>query len=156
MNLKVYRFSSQKDSTNGLLMESVKSGLDFLCYTLEDEYRDAKIFGETRIDAGIYTMSLRTEGGFHNRYSSRFSDFHKGMLQIDNVPNFEYVLVHCGNSTDDTAACLLVGDTQTNNSVDVNGFIGKSTQAYKRIYPIIAEAILSDKLVTIEYIDINK
>ena len=39
MKLEVLRFSSQKDSTNGILFD-VTEGREFLCYTLEDEYRD--------------------------------------------------------------------------------------------------------------------
>ena len=36
-----------------------------------------------------------------------------------------------------------------------NGFIGKSTQAYKRIYPPIAKALENGEDVTIEYIDLD-
>ena len=39
MELLVLRFSTQKDSTNGLLFEVNDLGLNFLCYTLEDEHR---------------------------------------------------------------------------------------------------------------------
>ena len=36
MELIVLRFSSQEDSTNGLLFERTSMGNKFLCYTLED------------------------------------------------------------------------------------------------------------------------
>ena len=36
-----------------------------------------------------------------------------------------------------------------------NGFIGKSTQAYKRVYPPIAAALESGEEVIIEYIDLD-
>ena len=39
MELEVLRFSSQIDSTNGLLFENTKSGKLFLAYTLEDYWR---------------------------------------------------------------------------------------------------------------------
>ena len=52
MKLKVIRFSSQKDSTSGLLFDDSDGKLEFLCYTLEDEYREEKISGETRVPAG--------------------------------------------------------------------------------------------------------
>ena len=78
MDLLVLRFSSQKDSTNGLLFQKTESfGLQFLCYTLEDEQRALKVKGETRIPAGIYDIQFRKEGGFHNKYSKRFTDIHK-------------------------------------------------------------------------------
>ena len=154
MKLKVLRFSSQNDSTNGLLFEE-KDGLNFLCYTLEDEKRDEKVRGETRIPAGIYQIKLRTEGGFHNKYKKKYGRFHKGMLHVTNVPNFEYILIHTGNTDEHTAGCLLVGDSQENNIIIKDGFIGKSTNAYKRIYPNIAKALNNNESVTIEYIDLD-
>lgn len=153
MKLTVLRISSQADSTSGLLFEDIGLGPQFLCYTLEDEYRRDKISGETRIPAGTYKVGLRREGGFHGKYSKRFPGLHKGMLHILDVPNFKWVLIHCGNTDEHTAGCLLVGDSQENNMVQQNGFVGKSTQAYKRIYPCIAEAIEKGEEVTITYID---
>ena len=156
MKLKVIRFSSQKDSTNGLLFHDSDSGLEFLCYTLEDEHRDYKVKGETRVPAGTYKIQLRTEGGFHKRYTKKYGRFHKGMLHITNVPNFEYILIHTGNTDEHSSGCLLVGDSQENNIIIKDGFVGKSTNAYKRIYPDIAKEIMNGEEVTIEYIDLNK
>mgnify|MGYP003131948259 FL=1 len=153
MKLEVLRFSSGKDSTSGALFSVVEGVKTFLCYTLEDEYRDNKVYSETRIPAGIYEIRFRTVGGFHAKYSKRFQDIHKGMLHIVDVPGFDYVLVHCGNTDEHTAGCLLVGDTQNNNMVEEDGFIGRSTAAYKRIYPKIAKALEQGEEVTIEYID---
>ena len=154
MKLKVIRYSSQKDSTNGaLFVENDDLSLDFLCYTLEDEYRKEKIRSETRIPSGEYKIKLRKEGGFHAKYSKRFSEIHIGMLHIIDVPNFEYILIHCGNTDEHTAGCLLVGDSQENNILKKDGFIGSSTQAYKRIYPKISSKLEKGEKVTIEYVD---
>jgi len=154
MKLKVIRYSSQKDSTNGaLFVENDDLSLDFLCYTLEDEYRKEKIRSETRIPSGEYEIKLRKEGGFHAKYSKRFSEIHIGMLHIIDVPNFEYILIHCGNTDEHTAGCLLVGDSQENNILKKDGFIGSSTQAYKRIYPKISSKLEEGEKVTIEYVD---
>ena len=76
------------------------------------------------------------------------------MLHVTEVPGFEYILIHTGNTDEHTAGCLLVGDSQENNTIIKDGFIGKSTNAYKRIYPDIAEAIKNGKKVTIEYVDL--
>ena len=153
MNLEVLRFSSKSDSTSGLLFEVTDIGRSFLCYTLEDEARVLKVKGETRIPAGIYNIELRKEGGFHQRYTKKYSDIHRGMLHIIDVPNFEYILIHTGNTDEHTAGCLIVGDSQENNGVLKDGFVGKSVNAYRRIYPRIAKAIESGKQVTIKYID---
>jgi len=160
MKLEVIRFSSGADSTNGILLEVIEQGNDidglwqqkkFLAYTLEDEQRDTKVFGETRIPNGDYKLGLRKVGGYHARYTKRFPHIHIGMLHVLDVPGFEYILIHCGNTDEHTAGCLLVGDSQENNLITKDGFIGKSTQAYKRIYPRIAEALDCGEEVTITY-----
>ena len=152
MKLEVLRISSEHDSTSGLLFD-VTYFRKFLCYTLEDEYREEKIKGETRIPAGTYQVVLRKSGGFHNKYVKRYGEMHRGMLHITDVPNFEYILIHTGNTDEHTAGCLLLGDTQTNNQISKDGFVGSSGQAYKRIYPPIAEALENGECVEITYID---
>ena len=148
MKLEVLRFNSSDDFTTGLLFDVTDNVRSFLCYTLEDEARTVKQWGETRIPAGTYKLTLRAEGGFHSRYLAKFGpEFHKGMIYVNEVPNFEYILWHIGNDDDDTAGCLLVGKTSQDN------FIGSSTTAYKEIYPPIRDAILSGEEVSVTYID---
>ena len=153
MKLEVLRISSGPDSTSGIMFIVDEDERSFVCYTLEDEHRNEKKYGETRIPAGTYKVKLRTEGGYHQKYSKRFPSIHRGVLHITDVPNFEYILIHCGNTDEHTAGCLLVGDSQENNQLVSNGFIGKSTQAYKRIYPKIAEELLNNNEVLITYKD---
>ena len=152
MKLEVIRFNKGVDSTNGILFD-VTEGRKFLCYTLEDESREEKVYGETCIPEGEYTIRFRSEGGYHSKYSKRFADMHLGMLEVCDVPNFKYILIHCGNTDEDTAGCLLVGDTQENNNIKTSGFIGRSTTAYTRIYPDIAKAVADGEEVTIVYRD---
>lgn len=153
MNLEVVRFSSESDSTNGLLFDITDGKRKFLAYTLEDEYRKEKVMHETRIPAGTYKVTLRTVGGFHTKYTEKYGDMHKGMLWVRNVPGFEYILIHTGNTDEHTSGCLLLGDTQTNNQIKKDGFTGSSTQAYKRVYPPIAEILNSGGNVNITYTD---
>lgn len=155
MLLEVLRFSSQKDSTNGLLFDVTGGKRTFLCYTLEDEYRKEKVSGETRIPAGTYRITLRTTGGFHSRYKAKHGEMHKGMLWVRDVPGFEYILIHSGNTDEHTAGCLLVGNSQQANFGTSDGFIGSSVDAYKRIYPPIAKALEEGEEVMISYIDFD-
>ena len=113
MKLKVIRFSSQSDSTNGILFD-VTNETKFLCYTLEDERREEKVMAETRIPAGVYSILLRKEGGHHARYTKKYGSMHKGMLWLQDVPNFKWILIHTGNTDEHTAGCLIVGDSQEN------------------------------------------
>ena len=156
MKLIVLRFSSEADSTHGLLFEHTGVGKKFLCYTLEDERRALKVRGETRVPAGTYKIELRKEGGFHERYTKKYPGLHRCMLHVTDVPNFEYILIHTGNTDEHTAGCLLVGDSQENNQLLPDGFIGKSVNAYKRIYPRIASAIANGEEVTITYQDYDE
>ena len=152
MKYEVLRVSSQKDSTSGLLFEVDNGKRTFLCYTIEDEQRDVKVWGETRIPAGTYQLELRTEGGFHNRYKSRYA-FHKGMIWVKDVPGFEYILWHTGNTDENTAGCLILGNSQESNIVKKDGFVGYSRDAYAFVYPRVAAAIESGLRVSVEYID---
>ena len=155
MRLEVVRFSSELDSTSGMLFDITGETRRFLCYTLEDEHREDKVAGETRIPAGEYCITLRTEGGFHKRYANRFQTIHKGMLWVRDVPNFEYVLIHCGNTDENTSGCLLLGDSQENNQVKKDGWVGHSTRAYFRIYPYITSALERKEEVCILYTDFD-
>lgn len=156
MELEVLRFSSQRDSTNGILFDVTDGKRRFLCYTLEDEYREDKVGGETRIPSGTYEVTLRTVGGFHGRYERKYGEMHKGMLWVRDVPNFEYILIHTGNTDEHTAGCLLLGDSQQANFGNSDGFVGSSTQAYKRVYPSVAKALEENEKVKITYIDFDK
>lgn len=150
MKIKLGRYSSGNNDTLGLLFIDC----EFITYTLEDEFRTEKVYGETRIPSGTYEIVFRKEGGFHNRYLAKFgSKFHKGMLQLKDVPNFEYILIHIGNDDDDTAGCILVGDTANYNKKG-SGFIGGSTSAYKRVYSIISSALESGEKVYITITDL--
>ncbi len=151
MEIKVIRFSPQVDSTSGIMLIDN----EFVAYTLEDEERDEKVYGETCIPAGKYEIKYRKVGGFHTRYSERFKSIHKGMLELQNVKNFQFILIHCGNTDENTAGCILIGDSQENNLLIKNGFIGKSTQAYKRVYKEISDALESGEKVTIEIIKLQ-
>ncbi len=133
MYILVNRFTSDSDTTLSLI--SINGS--FECFGCEDEKRETKIAGETRIPSGIYKVGLRTKGGLHARYSKKFPASHAGMLQILDVPGFEYILIHIGNDDDDTAGCLLLGA--------VASTVGRlttpsSTSAYKAFYAKVIQA----------------
>jgi hypothetical protein len=157
MKLEVKRLGDNGDTTigafyiNGILK----------CFTIEDqEQKEGKVRGETRIPEGTYNVSLRKEGGYHAKYTKRYADIHKGMLCIHNAPDwkiqangmeFQYILIHTGNTDEHTMGCLLL-----NYSVDANSYIGaNSGGAYKALYPEIANALHNGEEVTITYTDIE-
>lgn len=157
MKLELYRFSTQNESTLGILylVNDGTNQKDFLCFTLEDQKRSVKVYGETRIPEGTYKIEYRKEGGYHNKYTKRFPSIHRGMLEVRDVPNFTHILLHCGNTDNDTDGCLLVGNVISQN-ITKDGFLGQSTDCYKRIYPILADILDKQKQLSIKIINFEE
>ena len=152
MKLTVVRTQMGTDATNGiLLIDGV-----FECYTLEDQYQAVKVMHETCIPEGTYDIKFRTVGGFHSKYSERYGNAHYGMLHLQDVPNFTYILIHAGNTDEHTSGCLIVGETQQDLDLSDDGFIGHSGKAYLKLYNKVAKALLNLDDVTIEYTTITK
>lgn len=116
---------------------------NYFCDTLEDTVRDLnkdgkfdngekKIKGKTAIPYGTYEIKWT--------YSPRFK---KHTPQLMNVPSFEGIRIHSGNSSDHTQGCLLLGE---NKKV---GMILNSKATIAKFYPIIKDACTKGK-VTIE------
>lgn len=145
MKILVNRIWDNGTSTIGLLY--INGKLEGV--TCEDEKRAVKVKAETRIPEGVYKIGFRKEGTHHVDYLKKYPAIHKGMLHILDVPNFQYILIHIGNTEKDTEGCLLIG-----NKLVYSGIIEESTAAYLRIYPIIASALEKEE-VTIEFKDIQ-
>lgn len=139
--LTLERFHSTDDATLGLLWRG-----KFECFTLEDEHRAEKVKDETRIPQGTYKIIPRLEGGMIQRYKQRFP-WHKGMLWLQDVPNFQFVYIHVGNTDEDTSGCILVGD-----GCDTSMKLTSSVRAYKRLYEAVYPESLSGTL-SIEIVD---
>ena len=152
MKLTVVRTQFGTDATNGMLFID---GI-FECYTLEDQYQAVKVMHETCIPEGTYDIKFRTVGGFHEKYKKRYGNDHYGMLHLQDVPNFTYILIHAGNTDEHTSGCTLLGETQQDLDISDDGFIGHSGKAYLKLYKKVAKELLTGKDVTIEYTTINK
>ena len=135
MNYRLLRINSQPDFTIGVLFVTGEAYVRKLCYTIEDECRKVKVKKETRIPAGTYELKIRNEGNLTKRYELRFPDIHEGMIWLQDVPNFKWIYIHCGNDDDDTDGCILVGSYARVDKV-LN-----SRDAYRRIYPGIVASI---------------
>ena len=113
MIITVKRLYKTDSSTIGeLLIDGI-----FECFTLEDKERPVKIKGETAIPKGTYRVIINES----NRFKRLLP------LLID-VPNFEGVRIHAGNSNHDTEGCILVGQTRNKN------YIGQSRKAFDKLF----------------------
>ena len=72
------------------------------CDTLEPQWRDLKtekkVRGKTAIPEGEYKIVM-----------SPSAKFHRNMPYLKDVPQFEGIMIHPGNTVKDTMGCILVG-----------------------------------------------
>lgn len=112
----------------------------YFCDTIEDKVRDlnkdgvfdngeVKIKGKTAIPYGTYEVVWS--------YSPRFGKFTPRLL---NVNSFDGVLIHSGNTAEDTEGCIIVGQ---NKEV---GKVLNSRETVNKLYPIIEDACKKEKV----------
>ena len=152
MKLTLVRTQFGVDATNGILLIDNR----FQSYTIEDQYQAVKVMHETCIPEGTYDIKFRKVGGFNDRYAKRYKNAHYGMLELQDVPNFKFILIHAGNDDDDSSGCVLTTSTQQDLDLDKDGFGGSSQLAYKKMYDKVAAVLLQGKSVSIEITTIDK
>lgn len=117
----------------------------YFCDTIEDTDRgmkqsDAyatnkrkKVKGETAIPTGRYQVTLGVQSErFKNKSQYKFCDGY--LPRLINVPCFEGVLIHIGNTERDTEGCILVGENK------VVGKVINSTQTFLKLYDRLLQA----------------
>lgn len=111
----------------------------YFCDTIEDKVRDlnkdgdlndvgeGKIPSLTAIPYGKYEITLKVQSP---KYSLRTNyKWCKGYLpRLINVPHFEGILIHAGNTAKDSAGCIIVGENK------VKGQVINSMSTLKRLY----------------------
>lgn len=102
MELTLKRIAKRDNYTIGRL----EADGVYVCDTLEPTWRDIgrgrpgrKVWGRTAIPEGRYPVVIT--------YSPRFK---KWLPLLLHVPMFEGVRIHAGNTAEDTAGCILVGE----------------------------------------------
>ena len=108
---------------------------EFVCWTLEDVVRGAgeKIPGDTAIPDGRYKVVVT--------HSPRFN---KELPLLLNVPHFEGIRIHSGNTAKDTEGCILVGRKRVPCAVQ------ESRLAFDALMHRITAALRNDEEVWIE------
>lgn len=114
MKLLVKRLTKTSLSVTGELWVDGK----FQCYTLEPPEREQGVKPRT-IPLGTYDVTIRQ--------SHKFARL---MPHVENVPDFEGILIHPGNFPSDTEGCLLVGRTVGPNP----DYIGESKHAFDPLF----------------------
>jgi hypothetical protein len=73
---------------------------------LEDTVREKKIAGKTAIPEGTYQVIV-----------NRSPKFKRDLPLLLDVPNFEGIRIHRGNTVKDTSGCILVGENKVKGKV---------------------------------------
>ena len=136
MKLTLKRIAKKKTYTIGkLYIDDV-----YFCDTIEDtdrglyqkqdiqELRKIKVPSKTAIPTGIYKISLSTVSP---KFSAKkiYQEICKGKVpRLLNVPGYEGVLIHIGNTAEDSAGCILVGQNK------VVGKVINSTETFRKLY----------------------
>jgi hypothetical protein len=149
-NIIVERFPSEKDWTlSEFFINGVKQGVG-----VEDEKRDVKVFGETRIPNGIYELEITHSPKFSGSYFSdvsgyisdkksvRYNTAHL-LITLKDVPNFSRILWHWGNTDLDTHGCYIVGSSF--GVVKARRGVVGSRAKYVEVYPKIFQLIVNNK-----------
>lgn len=135
MELQVIRRMCNATSTIGELTIDGK----FQCYTLEDQVRpvgEPKVFGQTAIPYGKYPVVVT--------FSPHFQ---RDLPLLVDVPGFDGVRIHPGNTPADTEGCLLVGLGHT------DGTVTDSRLAFAGVFEKIQAAASKGEAITIEYVE---
>lgn len=135
MKLRVERLWKKPAYTVGRLFVDGK----FFCNTLEDTVRDLsnekKVYGKTAIPYGEYKVVYN--------WSPKFG---RNLPRLLNVPTFEGILIHPGNTADDSAGCILVG---RNTEV---GRLTESRYTSDKLNVLIEDAQRRGESITIEIV----
>ncbi len=131
MNIQLKRIAKKETYTIGkLYIDGV-----YFCDTIEDKDRGLnqamsindikkkKVYEETAIPTGTYKLVID--------YSNRFK---KNMAHILNVPGYEGIRIHTGNSAKDSLGCIIVGKNK------VVGKVVESRDTYNQLFPILQKA----------------
>ena len=132
MKLLLKRSSHSDKSTIGKLFLDG----EFFCHTLEDVTRPEKVYGETAIPEGTYKVKIT--------YSPRFK---RDLPLLLNVPKFEGIRIHAGNTAKDTEGCILVGDLAGQD------IVWQSRAAFNRLFDKLKAAQSAGEEITIEVTD---
>lgn len=129
---------------------------EYFCNTLEDKDRGLKksdtlqsikgikVFGETAIPVGVYEVAM-------NVVSPKYvaSPWYKQlcggrMPRLKDVPGFDGVLIHAGNTALDTNGCVLVGKNTK------AGQVTSSRDTFKTLYQKMKAAADAGEKIEIE------
>lgn len=133
MKLVLERTVFGKDFTLGKLYADGS----LFCYTLEDVVRPVgspKVFGATAIPTGTFKVVI-----------DRSKRFGRDMPHVLDVPGFEGIRIHSGNTDKDTEGCILVGQYAGDRN-----WVSNSKIVFGKLYVMLQATLNLHQYVTLE------
>ena len=82
----------------------------------KDEIVKVKVYGKTAIPTGTYVVDMNAVSPKFGKRS--WAQPYEGKVpRLQDVPGYEGVLIHPGNTADDTSGCILVGRNKIKGQV---------------------------------------
>lgn len=140
MKIDLKRIAKRDTYTIGKLYIDGK----YFCDTVEDKDRGLhskmsvgeilakKVYAKTAIPTGTYRVNVTWSNAFGRR-----------LPLLQDVPGYSGIRIHTGNSADDSAGCLIVGE---NKKV---GKVLNSRIVFNKLFPLIDAAVNTKEGVTI-------
>ena len=136
MELRLERIALRSEYTIGKLYVDG----EYVCDTIEDTVRDldkdgkfangeVKIPGKTAIPYGRYEITMKVKSPKYSNFSKyswakKYDGYLPRLLQ---VPHFEGVLIHPGNTSSESSGCILTGENK------VVGKVINSVNTFRRL-----------------------
>lgn len=116
----------------------------YLCDTLEDTVRPrgVKVYAKTAIPEGEYRVRMDVRSP---RFGKRplYRKYGGRLPRLEGVPGFEGILIHPGNTAEDTAGCILVGRNT------IPGRLTDSLITFDKLWHILESARLRGEEITV-------
>lgn len=93
-----------------------------------------KIYGQTAIPSGTYKVTLNVISPKYSKVPFYIQVCKGKVPRLLDVPGYDGVLIHTGNTEKDSLGCIIVGyNTQ-------KGMVTQSRDAFKKLYSILSQA----------------
>lgn len=128
---------------------------EYFCDTVEDkdrglkqsmslnQIRTTKVMLQTAIPCGTYEITMNTISPKYSKVKWYVDKCGARVPRLLNVPGFDGVLIHTGNTANDSSGCIIVGRNT------VVGKVTESKQTFEKLYPKLKEASNNKERITI-------
>lgn len=151
MEIVLNRIAKKSTYTIGKLYIDNK----YVCDTIEDrdrglnnkmssdEVRKIKVQHLTAIPTGTYEVTLKVKSPKYSKKPYFVNYCNAFMPRLLNVPGFEGILMHTGNTASDSSGCIILGRNT------VVGKVTNSVSTFETVYPMLKKASDAGEKITI-------